>query len=1264
MKKKNKLLFYIFSMTFCCLFMLFFSSNQIKALDNSAFESSCIDRDNGLACSKNTTDAYFILERINIGNEEITNLTIPDTVSLEFQVEGSSPVVVTGNIEIIGNGSESVIDSSNKLMLTEIVLPTNVIKINNNSFHNITSVGSLQIPLSLQEFGANIFEVDTVVEKMYLNHKNIDIPNEDRQVKVDDNSFNGVKFTQIFCGSHTICEYYLSTSLRNENLVVKITYNFYKYQNPSYVNNEILGGSGIEYSAGINERISTLPDPVDLTQRGLSFVGWCFGGWCADGEELKVGSKVEYTLNTSSYNIYPKYELIPLTFNIKSENDVYVARYSGNNELINLKIYGLTLPTGYTKTIKWFKVFGDVQRVELKNFEDSEVANFAYVADTGDYNCEITYTYPSNLTIDGSSYSRTITTQNPASITINTTPLYVTIDDLVKVNDQTDYSKTYGYQLSDADIKYNVKGLLKYTNNGSDNEDIINHFAYDYPTGMQNAGKYYNVLKIKNIEITDKNNNNRTSNYDIVYSYGDYTVNKKIIDVSYDETFFITYGSPIEVSKDFYDDELAKTVKVVFAKENGSDANTEAKTYYDIIGVKKVLNSNYDVNYVDDADGKVVITSKRVDTKIAIDSSVYDGNSKKISVYYLDVKNVRIFVDYQIIKKGLTSADDKIVNSVINAGDYVLKVDNSVVDTNYTLSDNRADIVYLDLKIDKAMPVVNYSSYQTYTYNGEKINPNVVINNDEQTPTFNCMLGNLVGNYCINAGSYNVTVTYNESENYKHYQSASIVVRVLRYIVNVAPRDFSFYYGEDFVAKEEININGEDIVVEYSTNANMYSHVGSYDITGATFRNSYGIANHPNYEPSINLVETKGKVHIVKRPMSIVFYNYTDLIYNGKERSIGVYGVDEINKQVVNLEFEKECDEGIIKDAKTYHLRVHYKSDIYEANNSNLLVFNIGKATYDMSNINFESKEYTLDFKEHSISIDGEIPEGVTVNYTIDGKEGNSTKKAFSHKVVATFTVDENNYFPIESMEATMRINTAWVFITIVCVLVVAGIAFVLVWMYLEYRRTHPRKIKLKIKNLVNEDLEAKRVATSVKEVLGDEEIESEHVENEDDIIEEGFTRQNFIDRIYAADSDLKYYYSEVKNELLSYEGITHSVDRKYEVFYHGTRQVAKISICNKVLRLYVNLDPDKYDKKQYNHRDMSKIDVHSRTPLRIDVNTTESLRHAKVFIRILRKKENLKTVSSFVRIDYEKFYTLKENIFAKSFKKMFSSNKNKGKNK
>ena len=71
----------------------------------------------------------------------------------------------------------------------------------------------------------------------------------------------------------------------------------------------------------------------------------------------------------------------------------------------------------------------------------------------------------------------------------------------------------------------------------------------------------------------------------------------------------------------------------------------------------------------------------------------------------------------------------------------------------------------------------------------------------------------------------------------------------------------------------------------------------------------------------------------------------------------------------------------------------------------------------------------------------------------------------------------------------------------------------------------------------------------------------------------------------------------------------------------------------------------------------MSKFECHEKTPLRINVNSLETLRHAKVFIRIIRKKEKLEAVTGFVRIDYEKFYTLKENFIPKIFKNVFTKN-------
>ena len=55
--------------------------------------------------------------------------------------------------------------------------------------------------------------------------------------------------------------------------------------------------------------------------------------------------------------------------------------------------------------------------------------------------------------------------------------------------------------------------------------------------------------------------------------------------------------------------------------------------------------------------------------------------------------------------------------------------------------------------------------------------------------------------------------------------------------------------------------------------------------------------------------------------------------------------------------------------------------------------------------------------------------------------------------------------------------------------------------------------------------------------------------------------------------------------------------------------------------------------------------------PLKLTVNSIESLRHAKMFVRIIRKRERIKAVSNFVRTDYVNIYTAKEGTF-KLFRK------------
>lgn len=1210
MKRGTKLLFYISSVAFCCFFMLFIGTNLVNA--ETTFTYTCVDKDTETECNADSVNFYYAVSGIGVDDTTIVDITIPATYNDPTYGEGSVEQILS-----------NVITSTDSLSLDSITLPNSLVTINDNAFNNVASIKNVTIPTSVMYIGSSIFN-NATVDNIYLNHYQ---DSDFYFVEIDGNAFmydGSYIVDKIVCGSHSIYNYYATheeSTLKEAPIVAFVTYNYYSYENENAM--DILDTK--TYYIGKNQFINYVPE--ELSVSGLTFNGW----YLKQGDrytKIELLQEVTYALETTTYNVYPKFSLNELTFNINATDadgkSVTSQKYNGKDNLIKLSTENVSheliamSDSNFSYSIEW------------KNGEDTITSNegviyLSEVKDSGTYTCIVNYSY----VYQGTTY--TASAQGEKTISITEAPLYVIVEDV---------AKTYGEYLVDTDIKYNVNGLLE--------NDTLTNIVYEYPnTGNIFAGSYANEIKVEVTSVLD-DGEEKIDNYNLIYSYGTYIVNTKSLNVYYTETKEFSYGSEIVISGLYkhtaygmYDN----TITVYFSKEAGIDVGE-----YEIEGVKDISDDNYVTNFDSSlTTGKVIITPKKVATYVDVDSKVYTGEVKKLDVYYIDVNDMKVNLNYSI------SSGSDLVNEIVDSGSYVINID-SLGSNNYDFVDS--SYRRIGVSISKATPVVRYELFQKFTYSGSKIKPLITIDNNEQTEvTYTCMLGSLSDdNNCINSGIYNVVVTYSESKNYERFVSSPIELTISRKIINISPSKFNFYYGENIDTSEKLTIDGEEVLLQYSTNATSTSSIGNYNITGVIIKNTANGADHSNYIGALLFADGENKVEIRKRPMKIVFYNYDGLVYNGKERVVGAYAVDNLSNKVIDdIDVSVACDEGIIKDAKTYHLRAYFESDIYESVNSNLLVFSIAKATYDISNITFKDAKFTLDFKDHWITIDGALPEGVEVKYTIDGEEGNSTSSAFSHTVVASFIVDSQNYLEIESLQASIYIDMSWVFVTFAIVFVLAGIAVCLVLLYWKYRREHPKKIKLKIKNLVKEDLEAKRVATSVKEVLGDEQVESEQIENEDDIIEDASALDSFIDRIYAADSELKYYYSEVKNELLSYEGITHSVDRKYEVFHHGTRQIAKLSICNNILRLYVNLDPDKYDKKQYNHRDMSDFECHAKTPLRIDVNTTESLRHAKVFIRILRKKENLKAVSSFVRIDYEKFYTLKENVFPRLFKKMFS---------
>ena len=130
--------------------------------------------------------------------------------------------------------------------------------------------------------------------------------------------------------------------------------------------------------------------------------------------------------------------------------------------------------------------------------------------------------------------------------------------------------------------------------------------------------------------------------------------------------------------------------------------------------------------------------------------------------------------------------------------------------------------------------------------------------------------------------------------------------------------------------------------------------------------------------------------------------------------------------------------------------------------------------------------------------------------------------------------------------------------------------------------------------------------------------------------------------------------YSEVKNELLSYEGVVSKIKRDYETFYLNDMPIVKLDVIDGILYAFFALDPTQYKVEEYGHKDVSKDREYRSVPLKLTINSVQSLRHAKMFIRIIRRREGAKAVSNFVRTDYISVYTAKEESF-KVFKKVFA---------
>lgn len=129
-----------------------------------------------------------------------------------------------------------------------------------------------------------------------------------------------------------------------------------------------------------------------------------------------------------------------------------------------------------------------------------------------------------------------------------------------------------------------------------------------------------------------------------------------------------------------------------------------------------------------------------------------------------------------------------------------------------------------------------------------------------------------------------------------------------------------------------------------------------------------------------------------------------------------------------------------------------------------------------------------------------------------------------------------------------------------------------------------------------------------------------------------------FIDRLENSSEYVKLYYNTIKNAIMSYEGISNFITKRYDTFKHSKRIVFKIAYVKTTLKLYLPLDSDDYPKELFPHKNMSDVIRHQYSPFEIKIRTNLAVKRALVLIGDSMLKLGLKKKNEEKPIDYIEF--------------------------
>ena len=140
-------------------------------------------------------------------------------------------------------------------------------------------------------------------------------------------------------------------------------------------------------------------------------------------------------------------------------------------------------------------------------------------------------------------------------------------------------------------------------------------------------------------------------------------------------------------------------------------------------------------------------------------------------------------------------------------------------------------------------------------------------------------------------------------------------------------------------------------------------------------------------------------------------------------------------------------------------------------------------------------------------------------------------------------------------------------------------------------------------------------VTTEVEEPINQEIIAPINTEENDESVV--YIDKSFIGKLTQSTDDVKEFYAEVRNYIMSFKGVKGRVSWQYDSFNMGRRQLAKLVMRGKTLCLCLAINPDGLERK-YFAKDVRDIKKFNEVPSMVKVKSSRGVMYAKQLIDML----------------------------------------------